>query len=83
MSIFKISWVDIGLDHECDEVSTILGVVDKLSAVYLETKRDKLLAIFDELAVLLEILIDMYALRILCEICVFARTTRTLHICQR
>ena len=55
---------EIELDHEHDELSTTFGVLEQLSAIDLETKRDALLPIFVELAVRLEILCEIDALEI-------------------
>ena len=46
---------EVELDNTHDTLSNIFGVLGKLSAIDLDNKCDKLLAIFDELAVGVEI----------------------------
>ena len=46
----------------------MFGVLEQLSAIDLETERDKPLPIVDDIAARLEILCELDALEILCEI---------------
>ena len=56
---------EIELENQDDKLSTIFGVLEQLSAIDLETRRDGLLAIFDELAVGLEARCELYGVEML------------------